>query len=73
MWETTELRECFRLRGKTFCENCWGKLLDKHPELGELDFEDSGSTWQIPDPEPKVKIRIPWKAILSETFEEKSC
>jgi len=62
------MRDCYTLRGKAFCDVCWNKLLDAHPELGELDFDDTGSTWQIPDPAPKERVRIPWKTILPEVF-----
>ena len=69
MWESTELRDCFRLRGKSFCGDCWNKLLDKYPHLEDYDFEDSGSTWQLKEPEKKMP-RIAWKTIISNMKEQ---
>ena len=68
----------FSLRGKTFCSNCYNKLLDKFPELEDMDWNDSGSTWQVSEEEwakakglpiPKKK-RISWKTIIPATFKE---
>lgn len=69
MWESTELRDCYRLRGKSFCENCWPKLLDKYPILEKYDFDDSNSTWQIKEARENLP-RINWKYILKDIKEQ---
>ena len=76
MWESTELRDCYTLRGKSFCDNCYNKLIDKFPELADLDWNDSNSTWQVSEEEYartrglpiKKEIRVNWKKVIPATF-----